>query len=167
MKKKISLCIAGGLLVASPAFCDFFGGDLPILLDILTEARQQLAQAKQIYQEIQTASMYVKHPQSWQSYLDTAQSAINEASSGSDNAALKHINQTLRASQEAYNQINSSTMTTANMAALSQLALQQIQLKQQADQLNTNLQYQVAVTRYAQAGEGDIRVGSSLTRSMK
>ena len=174
MKQRVIRVAALGLALSAPAWCDLFGGDIPLLTGILTQAVQALQQAKTLYnleqqtqQQITSAAMFVSHPQSWQSYLTTAQNALRLVSNGSDAAALQRINQTLQATQQAYTQLSSQGMTTANMAAMSQLALQQVDLKQKADELNAHLQFELQVDQYAQTGVGQISVGSSLTRVMR
>lgn len=50
MKKVMSFIIIGTLLISSPARADLFGGDVAVLVQILSNAIQQLAQLQQMFQ---------------------------------------------------------------------------------------------------------------------
>jgi conjugal transfer/entry exclusion protein len=146
-KSKVLGVVVVGLLVAQQAKPDIFGMDIGVLVAILGQVQQEVAEARQIYagiqqtkSQIEQMGAFVKSPGAWRRALDGAQVALSQVSNGTDNETLKEINEAIRASQQVYKTISYEIPTTSNMVALSELSLQQAQLKREADQLNASLQ---------------------------
>jgi hypothetical protein len=85
------------------------------------------------------AANYVRHPQTWTSYLDTAV-RVTGASNGSDLAELQRINSMLRATREAYAQFSYAQLSAGDMARMNQLGIQVMDLQQRSDALNASLE---------------------------
>jgi K+ transporter len=143
MKKKISFILIGSVILATPCFALF--EDVGYLIQIINQGRQTIQLAQQAKANFEQAAAFVKNPGSCRNVLYRAQSTLNQASTGSDNVALQRMNESLKASQEVYTAISSEVPTTANMAALSALSLQQVEMKQKADELNTHLRFMADV----------------------
>jgi hypothetical protein len=132
-------------VLAIPARAQF-GLDTAVLYSILTQIQQEVAQARLIYQgvvtaknEITQAANYVRHPQNWRTYLDTA-SRITGVSNGTDWAELQRINGMLKATREAMDQFSYTQLSAGDMARMNQLGIQMMDLQQRADALNASLE---------------------------
>jgi hypothetical protein len=90
-------------------------------------------------EEIMQAANYVRQPQSWTSYMDTA-IRITGISNGTDWAELQRINSVLRATREAYSQFSYTQLSAGDMARMNQLGIQMMDLQQRSDALNASLQ---------------------------
>jgi hypothetical protein len=149
VKRKISFILIGSAILATPCFA-LFGEDIVYLIQLINQGRQAVQVAQQAKANFEQAAAFIKNPGSWRNVLYRAQSTLDQVSTGSDNVALQRINESLKASQEVYTAISSEIPTTANMAALSALSLQQVEMKQKADELNTHLQFMSAVEQRMQ-----------------
>jgi hypothetical protein len=152
MKKKISFILIGSVILATPCFA-LFGEDIAYLIQLINQGRQAVQVAREAKANMEQAAAFVRNPGSWRNVLYRAQSTLDQVSTGSDNVALQRINEALKASQEVYTAISNEIPTTANMAALSALSLQQVEMKQKADELNTHLQFMAAVEQHRQQDE--------------
>lgn len=145
-RTKIITAAAVGIgLVAIPARAQF-GLDTAVLYSILTQVQQQVEQARAIYRgvtetkaEVIQAANYIRHPQNWKQYLDTATSVAG-VSNGADHTELQRINSMLRATREAYAQFSYQQLSAGDMVRVNQLGVQMMDLKQRSDALTTELQ---------------------------
>ena len=125
--------------MATPCFA-LFGEDIAYLIQLINQGRQTIQLANQAKAQFEQAAAFVKNPGGWKSILYRGEAALDQISNGSDNVALQRINDSIRASQRVYTEISSQPPSLANMAALSALSLQQVEAKNQADQLAESLQ---------------------------
>lgn len=142
--KVIAAAAVGIGLAAIPAHSQVLS--LPVLYSILAQIQQEVAQARAIYQgvvntkeEIVQAANYVRHPQSWKQYLDTATS-IAAVSNGADHTELQRINSMLRATREAYAQFSYQQLSAGDMVRVNQLGAQMMDLQQRSDTMTAGLQ---------------------------
>src|SRR5947209_13211681 len=125
--------------MATPCFA-LFGEDIAYLIQLINQGRQTIQLANQAKAQFGQAAAFVKNPGGWKSILYRGEAALEQISNGSDNVALQRINDSIRASQRVYAEVSSQPPSLANMAALSALSLQQVEAKNQADQLAESLQ---------------------------
>ena len=125
--------------MATPCFA-LFGEDIAYLIQLINQGRQTIQLANQAKAQFEQAAAFVKNPGGWKSILYRGEAALDQISNGSDNVALQRINDSIRASQRVYAEVSSQPPSLANMAALSALSLQQVEAKNQADQLAESLQ---------------------------
>lgn len=142
----LALSAVGLGLAVIPARAQFGGLDTAVLYSILGQIQQEVAQARLIYQgvmntknEVQQAANYVRHPQNWTAYMDTAV-RVAGTSNGADAAELQRINAVLKATREAYGQFSYVQLSAGDMARMNQLGMQMIDLQQRSDSLNASLQ---------------------------
>jgi hypothetical protein len=143
MKKKISFILLG-VAVTTPCFAGLF--DDGYFIQLIAQGVQVIRNGKQVIDEAQKAkahfeqvAAFAKNPGGWRNILTRGEAALDQISNGSDNVALQRINDSIRASQRVYTEISNQPPTLANMAALSSLSLQQVEAKNQADQLAESL----------------------------
>jgi hypothetical protein len=139
VKKKISFVLLGVGVMATPCFA-LFGEDIAYLIQLINQGRQTIQLANQAKAQFEQAAAFVKNPGGWRNILTRGEAALDQISNGSDNVALQRINESIRASQRVYAEVSSQPPSLANMAALSALSLQQVEAKNQADQLAESLQ---------------------------
>jgi hypothetical protein len=139
VKKKISLILIGSTLLATPCFA-LFGEEIVYLVQLVNQGIQTIRLAQQAKSQFDQMAAFVKNPGGWKGILYRGEAALDQISNGSDNVALRRINESIRASQQVYTEISSLPPSLANMAALSALSLQQVEAKNQADQLAESLQ---------------------------
>jgi len=137
--KKISFILLGMGVLATPCFA-LFGEDIAYLIQLINQGRQTIQLANQAKAQFEQAAAFVRNPGGWKNILMRGEIALDQISNGSDNAALQRITDSIRASQQVYAEISSLPPTLANMTSLSALSLQQVELKNQADQLAASLQ---------------------------
>lgn len=152
MKRKISLVLIGGALVAPLCFGSIFGEETIFLAQLVQQGIEDFQQAKQAIDNAKQAYAFVRSP-TWRGVMDRAVGIMDEASSGSDSVTLRRYQSALKASREAYNQL-SSEPTLQNVAALSELSLRYADAKQKADELAGVLQYQAQDEQLKQTGIG-------------
>ena len=99
--------------MATPCFA-LFGEDIAYLIQLINQGRQTIQLANQAKAQFEQAAAFVKNPGGWKSILYRGEAALDE--------------------------ISSQPPSLANMAALSALSLQQVEAKNQADQLAESLQ---------------------------
>jgi hypothetical protein len=139
MKKKISFILLGVGVMATPCFA-LFGEDIAYLIQLINQGRQMVQLGQQAKSNFEQAAAFVRNPGGWRNILSRGQAALDQVSNGSDNVALQRINDSIRASQRVYTEISNQPPSLANMTALSALSLQQVEAKNQADQLAESLE---------------------------
>jgi hypothetical protein len=139
VKRKISFILIGSVFLATPCFA-LFGEDLAALAQLISQGIQMVALANKAKSNFEQAAAFIKNPGGWKNILARGGVLLDQASNGSDNVALQRINESIRASQRVYAEVSSQPPSLANMAALSALSLQQVEAKNQADQLAESLQ---------------------------
>jgi hypothetical protein len=156
VKKKFSLMLVGVALVATPCFAGLF--DDVYFAQLIQQGVQMIRNGEQAVANIKGAAQFIAHPAGWRQAIDTATVALDQVSTGSDSVALQRLNRALGASQQVYRQISNEPPTLANIAALSSLSLQQVEAKNQADQLAAQLQSEQRVRQFG-TGYGNVSAG--------
>ena len=139
MKRKIGFILLGMGVLATPCFA-LFGEEIIYLTQLIAQGVQVISLANKAKSNFEQAAAFIKNPGGWKNILYRGEAALDQISNGSDNVALRRINESIRASQQVYTEISSLPPSLSNMAALSALSLQQVEAKNQADQLAASLQ---------------------------
>lgn len=165
MKRKIFSIVAIGLVASTPAWC-LFGEDIAYLIQIIHNGKQLYDLGRETKDTVTRAAHFVTHP-NWRGALGKAQDTLGSYAQASDNMRLKRLNAELDQARDVYNELSSEAPTLESAVSISQLHIQMAQTKEEADQLQYQMDWQTRYQQYAQEEGGFGNVSASMGRLPK